>query len=208
MIEKFYKKYVRPNLANVVSFLGLFAAILMFVTILTHPEKILLIMIFGSFGFLTDFVDGRLARKLGIESNFGSAIDRLKDKILICPNLLALVWQGRIFLNNLPLAFTILTISLVLFLIVLEILLLIFWIIGVVKKLDVGANKFGKAKMFCECLVVIFWLASVAFEKYLETPILNSSIYLVDFTLAVAIFLAGGSLKNYWERYYPKKSSE
>lgn len=45
---------------------------------------------------LTDFFDGRIARKRGIITNFGTLMDPLADKILICSAFIALVERGHL----------------------------------------------------------------------------------------------------------------
>jgi CDP-diacylglycerol--glycerol-3-phosphate 3-phosphatidyltransferase len=44
----------------------------------------------------TDFLDGRIARRRGIVTNFGTLMDPLADKILVCSAFIALVERGRL----------------------------------------------------------------------------------------------------------------
>ena len=50
-----------------------------------------LALFFFSLAGLTDFLDGRIARKRGIITNFGILMDPLADKILICSAFIAFV---------------------------------------------------------------------------------------------------------------------
>ena len=120
----------------------------------TVPEEILAVTILvGAIG-LTDFFDGWVARRFHIVSTFGKAIDRLRDKLFICSVLAFLVWisseslAGSMLINTL-------TIALAVGVIILEGVLLIFWVVGIAKKLDLSSRRAGKIKMFCQFFVAI-----------------------------------------------------
>lgn len=199
------KDLLFQNLANTLTALGLLLAIWLLIIAITYPEHLWLMLLLAGLVGLTDFFDGKIARYLNIESNLGKAFDRLRDKIFVCPTLFILIWhywpssKESIILSTL-------TGALVLLIILIEILLFTACIIGVVKKLDVGSNPYGRAKMFCQFSVVFLWLISLNVEKYLEFPIFKSSIYLIVAILALTVYLAIKSLEGYFRRYTGENS--
>jgi len=194
------KNWLFQNIANFITVFGLVAAFWHLAILIYSPETLWLIIILSALIGLTDFIDGKVARHFKINSRTGSALDRLRDKILICPLLIMLAWQTWP-LNKSSMAFATLTIGLALLLVLIELILFGAWLIGLFKNLDISANKYGKIKMFLQFAVVMIWLSLLTAEKYFSFPELKFSIYLIDFLLIITIYFAVKSLEGYYKRY-------
>jgi phosphatidylglycerophosphate synthase len=200
--NKELKEWFFRNLANAITISGFFAVIWLLVIAIINPEKLWLITILALFVGISDFFDGRIARKLKIESEFGSVIDRLRDKVFVTPILIILIWRQDCGLTNLPFVIISFTAALITSLAAIEALLFAAWWIGLFKKVTTMANKWGKRKMFCDFLIIMFWLLSLDAEKYFFTPVMPFSIILIDLVLIATLFLALKSLEGYWQSYH------
>ena len=198
------KRWFFQNMANAITVFGLIGTFWLLVIIISNPEQLWLILILAGLISLTDLIDGSVARRLEIKSNFGSALDRLRDKIFICPLLIILAWHYPESLGTASIVVNTLTKALIVVIVLLESLLLTIWLIGIIKKLDVGSNKYGQAKMFCEFLVVMSWLISLTVKKYLDFSLIHFSIYLIDLIMVATIYLAIRSLEGYYQKYNNK----
>ena len=203
-MNKKVKEWILQNLANAVTVFGLIGTFWLLVIIISNPEQLLLILILAGLISLTDLIDGLIARCLNIKSNFGSALDRLRDKIFICPLLIILAWHYPESLSTASIVVETLTKALVVVIVLLESLLLTTWLVGIIKKLNVSSNKYGRVKMFYEFLVVMLWLISLTVEKYLDFSLIHFSIYLIDLIMIVTVYLAIRSLEGHYQKYNNK----
>ncbi len=208
LLYKRLKQWFFQNLANTVTVFGLIGTFWLLVIVVSNPGQLWLILILAVLIGLTDLIDGLVAKRLKIKSNFGSALDRLRDKIFICPLLIILAWHYLESLNTLSITVSTLTKALVVVIVLLESLLLITWFIGVIKKLDVSSNQYGRIKMFCEFFVVIFWLISLTVKKYFDFSLIHFSIYLIDLIMVVIVYLAIRSLEGYYQKYNNKENKK
>ncbi len=98
---------------------------------------------------LTDLVDGKIARKYNMVTNFGKFMDPLADKLLVCAALIALVELGRI-----PAWVVILIISR-------EFIISGFRLIASDNGVVIAASYWGKFKTTFQMLMVCFMIADL-----------------------------------------------
>lgn len=96
-VFKSLQKYKAWNLPNAISLLRIFTAPVLILLLLSPDEKTSLIaaIIFAG-ASLTDWLDGYLARRMGVETTFGKFLDPLADKLLIVTCLIMLIPLGRV----------------------------------------------------------------------------------------------------------------
>jgi CDP-diacylglycerol--glycerol-3-phosphate 3-phosphatidyltransferase len=149
---------------------------------------------------IADWADGWTARRYNIISQFGAFLDRMADKIFICPTMVILVWKywPSVEVSS---ALKFLTEGLIIVIILLEITLMISGVFALFKILDTSSNKWGKAKMVFQSAAVFGWFLCLVIEQYLKIKIIYLVIFLIDAILIAAIGLAVKSIEEYWQRY-------
>jgi CDP-diacylglycerol--glycerol-3-phosphate 3-phosphatidyltransferase len=116
-------------------------------------ENTIILIIFALASF-TDFLDGHIARKNNLITNFGKFMDPLADKLLVLTALIYLLERGRIQAFGFSLGFVI-TIILAREFMVTGIRLL-----AVDNNVVIAASKLGKAKTISQMLMIIVLLAN------------------------------------------------
>ena len=85
---------MRMNLPNKLTIFRCFL-IIPFVVLFLMGYDLIATIIFVVASF-TDFLDGNIARKYNLVTNFGKFMDPLADKLLVCSALICLVEMGRL----------------------------------------------------------------------------------------------------------------
>lgn len=200
--------WLKQNLANIVTSIGIVTTVWFLVTAYYAPEQIWLIDLLALITAFTDYIDGLIAKRYG-SSVFGSLIDRIRDRVFVYPALSILVWHHRWRLKSLSALSAYLALGSIALIVVFEILLFIAGFIGAYwyyikkKEIDLAPNKWGKKKTFCGFAVVLIWLASLTVEKYLGFPLIKFSIYLIFLGFVLMPYWMILSIDNYWERAKP-----
>lgn len=127
-----------------------------FRVILIIPFVVLLLMGFdwialGIFviASLTDLIDGKIARKYGLVTNFGKFMDPLADKVLVCSALICLIQLGRI------------PAWVVIVIIAREFIISGFRLIASDNNVVIAANMWGKYKTTFQMIMVILMIANI-----------------------------------------------
>ena len=98
---------------------------------------------------LTDMLDGYLARRDNLVTNFGKFMDPLADKLLVCSAMICLVDMERI-----PSWVVIIIIGL-------EFVISVFRLIASDNGVVIAANYWGKIKTVCQMIMIIVVIADL-----------------------------------------------
>ena len=98
---------------------------------------------------LTDLLDGKIARKYNLVTNFGKFMDPLADKLLVCSALICLVEMGR------------LEAWIVCIIIAREFIISGFRLIASDNGIVIAASYWGKFKTTFQMIMVILMLANI-----------------------------------------------
>lgn len=127
---------------------------------------------------LTDLIDGKIARKYNLVTNFGKFMDPLADKLLVCAALIALVEMGRI-----PAWVVIVIISR-------EFIISGFRLIAADNHVVIAASYWGKFKTTFQMVMVCLMIANLG-VKYPAMRIIT------DIVMWIALVLTVISLVDY-----------
>lgn len=142
------------------------------------PEYLaLLVFVIAS---LTDLLDGKIARKYNLVTNFGKFMDPLADKLLVCAALIVLVEMKRI-----PSWIVVIIISR-------EFVISGFRLIAADKGQVIAANYWGKFKTTFQMVMICMMIVE-------DAPFLKGNVFavLTDLVMWIALALTVISLVDY-----------
>lgn len=120
---------------------------------------------------LTDMLDGKIARKYNLITNFGKFMDPLADKLLVCAALIALVEMGRI-----PSWVVIVIISR-------EFIINGFRLIACDNNVVIAASYWGKFKTTFQMVMVCLMIANIPQIQFLTNIVMWISLALTVISL-------------------------
>lgn len=121
---------------------------------------------------LTDLLDGKIARKYNLITNFGKFMDPLADKLLVCSAIICLTAMNRI-----PAWIVIIIISR-------EFVISGFRLIASDNRKVIAASYWGKFKTTFQMLMVILMIADIEALSFLTTVIMWIAVVLTVVSLA------------------------
>lgn len=137
-----------------------------------------IILILFCLASFTDFLDGHIARKYNLITNFGKFMDPLADKLLVLSALIILLEQGKFTAFGVGLGFVITLI------LAREFMVTGIRLLAVSNNVVIAASKLGKLKTISQMfMIIILLLNSNPFAKIAS----NAS----DITSLVVISIAG-----------------
>lgn len=125
-----------------------FFVLFMLAPITGAPDKWIALVIFVA-ASLTDTLDGYLARKYHLITNFGKFMDPLADKLLVCSALICLIDTGQI------------PSWVVIIIIAREFIISGFRLIASDNGIVIAANWWGKAKTISQMVMIIVLIADL-----------------------------------------------
>ena len=159
---------------------GWFTAV--FGTILEYTDYIALaLFIIAS---LTDLLDGKIARKYNLVTNFGKFMDPLADKLLVCAALICLIELQRI-----PAWMVIIIISR-------EFIISGFRLVAADNRVVIAANYWGKFKTTFQMIMVCLMIANIEALAFLTQIITWIAVLLTVVSLVDYVVKNKGVLLN------------
>lgn len=135
---------------------------------------------------LTDMLDGKIARKYNLVTNFGKFMDPLADKLLVCSAMIAFTGMG------------IMPAWIVIIIIAREFIISGFRLIAAEKNVVIAAGMSGKIKTTVQMIMCCLLIASLPFNfmRYVEQVFIYAALVLTVYSLIVYLVQNKDVLKD------------
>lgn len=208
MKGRLFKKMIRlKNLPNFITISRMALSLWIIKIGIWRNDDLIFLVILAAAGGISDVLDGWLAKKKHWESALGAALDPAADKLFISATAFTLISLYFWPLSSFSRSIKFLTISFTLLFVCVEVLLIIFWTLGLLKGISLAGSKWGKWKMCFFCVTVYACFVCLFIEYGLRVKIFFFAIYFIHALLALTIISAGLSADDYWQRYLDYKKS-
>lgn len=161
------------NIANKITLVRIFLVpvfVLFMLTDFTEYNGIIAFIVFV-IATITDKIDGTIARKYNLVTDFGKFLDPIADKLLVCSALICLTADGTI-----PAWITIVIIGR-------EFIISAFRLVCADTGKTVAASWWGKSKTIAQMVTIIVLLLNIAQLKILENILIYVSLMLTVVSL-------------------------
>lgn len=140
----------------------------------------LIILILFAIASFTDFLDGHIARKNNLVTDFGKFMDPLADKLLVMSALIILLEQGKFQVFGISLGFVVILI------LAREFMVTGIRLIAVQNNKVIAASPLGKAKTATQMVMIILMFFDLNISASFDvSSLIRTIIILVPFTLTV-----------------------
>lgn len=135
---------------------------------------------------LTDMLDGKIARKYNLVTNFGKFMDPLADKLLVCSAMIAFTGMG------------IMPAWIVIIIIAREFIISGFRLIAAEKNVVIAAGMSGKIKTTVQMIMCCLLIARLPFNfmRYVEQVFIYAALVLTVYSLIVYLVQNKDVLKD------------
>ncbi|WP_044935017.1 MULTISPECIES: CDP-diacylglycerol--glycerol-3-phosphate 3-phosphatidyltransferase [Pseudobutyrivibrio] len=135
---------------------------------------------------LTDMLDGKIARKYNLVTNFGKFMDPLADKLLVCSAMICLISTGQLYA------------WIVIIIVAREFIISGFRLIAAENGVVIAANIFGKLKTVSQMIMIIILVANLPFGwlQVLGQVFIWVSLVLTVLSLVIYIYQNSEVLKE------------
>ncbi len=160
-----------PNKLTILRVLMIPFFIFFFMTDYAGPYSPLIALGIFIVASLTDLLDGKIARKYNLVTNFGKFMDPLADKLLVCSALICFVER-----NDLPAWFVIIIISR-------EFIISGFRLIASDNGVVIAASYWGKFKTVFQMVMICLIIADIDYISIVTTVVTYSALVLTIISL-------------------------
>lgn len=131
-----------------------------------HPVGKIAAFVVFCFAALTDLLDGQIARKRGLVTNFGKFMDPIADKLLVIPAFVLMVELGSV-----PAWMCILFVAR-------EFIVSGLRLVAVEQGVVIAAGLWGKAKTVAQMAAILLLTLSIPALRWLEWIVLSAALAL------------------------------